>query len=263
MPDPNARLVATSLDVSVPGRRLVNGLELKIAPGQFIAILGKNGAGKTLTLHTLAGLRKPEAGQVELQRRNLDAWPRRQLARELALLPQEAEDIFPSRVLETALIGRHPHISTLQMESAADYDIARRALATMGLSNLKNRDVASLSGGERRRLAIAQLLCQKPQFFLLDEPVNHLDPHHQLHALELFRKLADNGAGVIATLHDVNLAARYCDRAVLLNGDGDWASGAAREVLTEERLSELFGVTMDAVRWRNRTLFVASGQTIS
>jgi len=260
MPESDARLVATALDVSVPGRNLVCGLEIELAPGEFVAVLGQNGAGKTLTLHTLAGLRKPESGRVSLHGRDLDAWRRRELAKTLALLPQETEDVFPARVLETVLIGRHPHIHPLQVESAADHAIARRALETLSLSEFEMRDVATLSGGERRRLAIAQLLCQEPRFFLLDEPVNHLDPQHQLQVLELFRQLADDGAGVAATLHDVNLAARFCNRVLLLDGRGGWTLGDADEVLTEAHLSRLFGVAIETIPWRGRALFVASGR---
>ncbi len=251
-------LRAESLEVSVPGRTLVRGLDLEVQPRQFLAILGQNGAGKTLTLQTLAGLRKPDSGRVLLQDRALSGWPRRHLAQSLALLPQDSEDAFPSRVLETALIGRHPHIPALQIESESDRALAREALDAMALVRMEDRNVASLSGGERRRLAIAQLLCQQPTYYLLDEPVNHLDPQHQLEVLRLFRRLADDGAAVVATLHDVNLAARFCDRALLLFGDGEWDSGSADDVLSEDRLGTLFDVNMETVRWRDTSLFVAA-----
>jgi iron complex transport system ATP-binding protein len=119
--------------------------------------------------------------------------------------------------------------------------------------------VLSLSGGERRRLAIAQILTQAPDVYLLDEPTNHLDPQHQVDTLRIFRRAADEGAGVIASLHDVNLAARVADRCLLLFGDGRWEFGATDDVLDEQRLEALFQTPMEAVNWRGRRLFVAGG----
>ena len=126
------------------------------------------------------------------------------------------------------------------------------------LDNLADRDILTLSGGERRRLAIAQVLTQSPDVYLLDEPTNHLDPQHQLDTLRIFRQAADGGAGVIASLHDVNLAVRFADRCLLLFGDGRWQLGESSKVLNEETLSELFATRMEAVAWRSQELFVAS-----
>jgi iron complex transport system ATP-binding protein len=184
---------------------------------------------------------------------------RQQVAKRLALLPQDTDDIFPATVLDTALVGRHPHIGRLRWESPADHELARESLAMVGIADLADRDVLSLSGGERRRLAIAQILTQAPDVYLLDEPTNHLDPQHQVDTLRIFRRAADGGAGVIASLHDVNLAARVADRCLLLFGDGRWEFGATDEVLDEARLEALFQTPMEAVRWRDRRLFVASG----
>ena len=162
--------------------------------------------------------------------------------------------------LDTALIGRHPHIASFSWESADDLAAAQRALAIMGLAEMHNRDILTLSGGERRRLAIAQVLAQAPMVYLLDEPTNHLDPQHQLETLQVFRTAADDGAVVIASLHDVNLAARFADRCLLLFGDGHWQLGDTSEVLNEESLSELYATRMEAVTWREQKLFVpASG----
>jgi len=250
-------LTCTGLRIAVPGRTLVDALELTLTPGEFVAVLGRNGTGKTLSLLTLAGLRGPDAGRVQLDGRDIGALPRQQVATRLALLPQDTEDIFPATVLDTALIGRHPHIGRLHWESAEDHAIARASLAAVGIDNLADRDVLSLSGGERRRLGIAQILAQAPSVYLLDEPTNHLDPQHQLDTLRVFRHAADNGAAIIASLHDVNLAARIADRCLLLFGDGRWELGIAADVLQAERLAELYGTPMEAVPWRDRQLFVA------
>lgn len=254
-----ATLACKSVRVSVPGRHLVDDLELAAAPGEMIAVLGQNGTGKSLTLQTLAGLRRPERGQVLLGAADIFTSRRQDVARQLALLPQVVEDIFPATVLDTALIGRHPHIGRLGWESAADYAVAEEALTTMGLADLAGRDILTLSGGERRRLALAQVLAQAPAIYLLDEPTNHLDPQHQLDTMRIFRAAADNGASVVATLHDVNLAVRFADRCLLLYGDGRWALGPSAEVLNAADLSALFATPMETVDWRSHRLFVAVG----
>lgn len=245
--------------VEVPARVLVDALSCEVRPGELLAILGQNGSGKTLTLHTLAGLRPACRGRSVVLGHDVASTDRREIARHLALMPQHVEDIFPTTVLETAMIGRHPHIGRFGWQSTTDSAIATAALAAVGLRDMAARDVLTLSGGERRRLAIAQVLTQEPQLYLLDEPTNHLDPQHQLEALQLFRNRADAGAAVIASLHDVNLAVRYADRCLLLFGDGRWELGATRDVLSERRLSALFATPMEGLDWRSMRLFVASG----
>ena len=253
-------LVSNGLRVSVPGRVLVEQLDLTLDSGEFIAVLGRNGTGKTLSLLTLAGLRPPDAGKIRLGAQNIATMRRQLVARQLALLTQDTDDIFPATVMDTALIGRHPHLGRLSWESARDHEIAEAALRATGIADLAGRDVLSLSGGERRRLAIAQILTQAPDVYLLDEPTNHLDPQHQLDTLRIFRRAADEGAGVIASLHDVNLAARFADRCLLLFGDGRWELGPAAEILNESRLEEVYATPMEAVDWRGGRLFIARGE---
>jgi len=249
-------LECRQLCIEVAGRRLVDGLSFSVGAGEFVALLGENGTGKTLTLHTLAGLRAPAAGTVSVLGQELPQWPRRELARRLALLSQTNEDPFPSTVLETAAIGRHPHIEFWRWESMEDLRIARDALAAVDLASLEARDVQTLSGGERRRLALATVLAQNTQIYLLDEPTNHLDPHHQLDALRLFRQQANLSRAVIASLHDATLAAQFADRALLLFGDGSWLYGSSAEVLTGAHLSRLYRTPIGEVEYRGRRVFV-------
>ncbi len=249
-------LSCRGLRIEVAGRRLVEALGLTVAAGEFVAILGENGVGKTLTLHTLAGLRAAAAGSVQVLGRELTAWPRRELARHVALLTQVSEDPFPSTVLETAMIGRHPHIEFWRWESAQDAEIARAALAAVDLAARESREVQTLSGGERRRLAIATVLAQDAQIYLLDEPTNHLDPHHQREVLRLFRGRAERGCAVIATLHDATLAAQYADRALLLFGNGAWSFGSSAQTLTAENLSRLYRTPMHQLEYEGRRVFV-------
>ncbi len=250
---------SNELTVCVPGRTLVDKLSFKLSGGQFLAVLGQNGTGKSLTLHTLAGLRPPHEGTVMMLGSNIDGLSRRRISQHLALLPQYTEDVFPSTVLDTVMIGRHPHIGRLQWESPDDRQLAQDALHQMDLGDMSTRDVTTLSGGERRRAALAQVLAQTPDIYLLDEPTNHLDPQHQLDVLNVFVRKARDGAIVIASLHDVNLAARFADQCLLLFGDGRWALGEPEQILTEERLSELYATRMESVRWRDSNLFVAAG----
>jgi len=251
-------LAATKLAVHVPGRTLVEALDVDFDSGEFVAVLGKNGAGKTLTMLTLAGLRAPSAGTVSLFGEDLVKLPRTAVAKRLSLMPQTVDDIFPATVLDTVLIGRHPHIAALQWESASDRDIAVAKLGMMGIGDLEDRDILTLSGGERRRLAVAQLLAQEADVCLLDEPTNHLDPQHQLDVMDVLRAGANGGATIVANLHDVNLAARYADRCLVLYGDGRWELGPTAQILTPARLASVYGVEMDAVAWGSRTLFVAA-----
>ena len=252
-----AGLTCTQLSVEVAGRVLVRELELTMPSGTLTAILGRNGAGKTMTLHTLAGLRAPAHGSVALDGELLANWPRRALARKLGLLTQTTEDPFPSSVLDSVLIGRHPHIDFWRWESAADRAIARSSLAAVALEELAEREVDTLSGGERRRVALATLLAQNPDVFLLDEPINHLDPHHQLDVLKLLREKAQAGRTVVMSLHDAGLAARFSDHALLLFGNGEWLSGPTIEVLTPQTMTKLYGVAVREISWAGGRTFVA------
>ena len=250
-------LACMQLTVEVAGRALVRELNLAVAGGTVTAILGRNGAGKTMTLHTLAGLRAPASGSVTLDDALLASWPRRALARRLGLLTQTTEDPFPSTVLDSVLVGRHPHIDFWRWESDADRTIARASLAAVALEELAPRDVDTLSGGERRRVALATLLAQDPDVFLLDEPINHLDPHHQLDVLKLLRAKAHAGRTVVMTLHDAGLAARFSDHALLLFGNGEWLSGPTGEVLTPQTMTKLYGVAVREIVWAGGRTFIA------
>jgi iron complex transport system ATP-binding protein len=254
-----AALLATEDLCIVAGeRRLVQHLNLTVPRGEFIAILGRNGCGKSLTLHTLAGLRLPQHGRVLLDGRDLSQWPRRQIARRLGVLLQDREEALAATALESALIGRHPHLDFWQREGAEDAAIARAALQRVGLADFATRSLATLSGGEQRRAAMAALLAQQPQVYLLDEPTNHLDPHHQIHILQIFRSLCRDGASVIATLHDPTLAERYADRALLLYGDGSYKLGTSDTVLTAEELSALYLTPIHAIGTAPRRAFIAA-----
>jgi iron complex transport system ATP-binding protein len=249
-------LAARSIGVSAGTRQLVTELSMDFPAGEFTAILGRNGCGKTLTLHTLAGLRRPQQGVIRMDGTSLDQMKRRAVAQRIGLLMQDLEESFTTTALESVLIGRHPHLASWQWETAEDERIARDALASVNMLELASRTTDGLSGGERRRVAIASLLAQAPQVFLLDEPTNHLDPNHQVAVLQLFREQASAGRTVIATLHDPTLAARFADRVILLFGDGRWTSGPTRETLNAESLTQLYLTPMVEIAADDRRAFV-------
>ena len=238
------------LAVEIGAKVVCRNLDLALHPGDSIALLGANGVGKTTLLHTLAGLRAPVAGEVRLDGIALTTLPRRHVARRLGLLMQNPEDGLPATVLETALIGRHPHLDFWRWESHDDVAIARRALKSVGLDGLEQRAQTSLSGGERRRLDLASILVQDPAVFLLDEPSGQLDLHHQLALLgQLQRMAAQESRAVIMSLHDINLAARFCNRILMIFGDGTCAHGGCPDMLTPETLSRLYRVPVRVLSW--------------
>ena len=238
-----------ALSVSIAGIAVCRDLDLAVPAGSRWAILGRNGVGKTTLLKAIAGLHAPDAGLVLLEEWPLDAWPRRRAAQKIGVLFQDQTTLFPGTVLETVLIGRHPYLDNWRWEGEDDVALARAALAEVGLAGTEERSLATLSGGERQRLAVATLLCQEPSVYLLDEPSNHLDPHHQVEVMETVRRRVAGGTehAAVMVLHDVNLAARYCDYALLLYGDGVTEHGPAKQVLNAENLGRLYGHPMVGV----------------
>jgi iron complex transport system ATP-binding protein len=234
-------LETRALAVEIAAKTVCAGLELRVARGERWAVLGINGVGKTTLLRTLAGLREARAGEVALDGEPLAALTGRERARRRGMLLQSEHDEFEATVIEAVLAGRHPHVAPWSWESAADVAAARAALERVALSGLDERRLGSLSGGERRRVAIAALLAQDPALMLLDEPTSHLDLHHQVAILDLLAAAATpHGKALVMSLHDVNLAARYCTHALLLFGGGQTQQGPVPEVLAPETLSRLY-----------------------
>jgi iron complex transport system ATP-binding protein len=245
-------LRCSDLEVRIGDRAIVRGLNLAIERGQCWCLLGRNGSGKTTLLHTLAGLRRPGAGQVLLDGRSLAALRRRQVARQLGLLFQERSDSFPASVREKILQGRHPHLHAWQWETPHDRAIVEDLIQSMGLKDLAERNIQTLSGGERQRVAIATVQAQDCELLLLDEPTNHLDLRHRL---GLLKKLTDDcrsrNRALVMSLHDANLANRFCDHALLLMGDGSCRHGPCDTLLDSQLLESLYGYPLEEV-WTER-----------
>ena len=234
-------LEATGLRVSVPGRRLVDSFDCRILPGEFVALLGGNGTGKSLLLRTLAGLREIDAGSVRLGAREMRTLVRREIARRLGFLPQDPDATPQGLLADSVMLGRFAHLGFMELAGAPDSQRVARALDAVGLQLFAQRELSTLSGGEQRRAAIARLLVQAPSIYLLDEPTNHLDPAQQIAILDTLRALTRDGAAVIASLHDPNLALRYADRVCLLSGQGI-AELIDCAALTPAHLTRLYGV---------------------
>ncbi len=255
--NPPPLLEAKQLTVGIGARVFCRELDLKLHAGERLAILGRNGAGKSTLLSVLAGLRQASAGEVLIEGIGYAALGAKKSALVRGWLPQVRADAFASTVLETALVGRHPHLERWGWESEKDAAIVRTALAAVDLAHFEQRDIQTLSGGERQRLAIATLLAQAPRLFLLDEPIAHLDLKHQIAMLELFAGAArDCGAAVAMVLHEPALAWRFCDRVLLIYGDGKCESGPASAMLSAERLSALYEYPLQAFESEGRISFI-------
>ncbi|WP_250450585.1 ABC transporter ATP-binding protein [Caballeronia sp. ATUFL_M2_KS44] len=238
-----------NLSLRAGDRTLVRALSATIAAGDVWCIAGPNGAGKTTLIGVLAGLAKPASGSVSLDGRALSAWRAADLARRRALMPQSTHDVFSATVLDTVLLNRFPYLTGWGWESDDDRAAAHAALDALGLAAFASRDVLTLSGGERQRVALAAVLCQNAPLLLLDEPLAHLDLHHQIDCLNALVKSArDERRAVVLSCHDMNLARRFATHALLLDGQGGTHAGPVADVLTPERASAAFGYPLVLIR---------------
>ncbi|MFI9208471.1 ABC transporter ATP-binding protein [Streptomyces sp. NPDC053253] len=240
-----AGLRADRVSRSVGGSPVLDGVSLAPRPGTVTGLLGPNGSGKSTLLRLLAGVLAPDSGVVTLDGDPLGALGRRTVARRLAAVEQQADTQVDLTVLDVVRLGRVPHRRAWTPASAADEAAVRSALARTGLADKAGRSWRTLSGGERQRVQIARALAQEPRELLLDEPTNHLDIQHQLDLLALVASLR---LTAVVALHDLNLAATYCDRLVVLAEGRVVARGTPDEVLTEELIAEVYRVRATVTR---------------
>ena len=253
------------LELVISGRTLVSGLSVRMNRGETWVVLGQNGSGKTTLLHTLAGLRKPETGKVLLDGEPLENFSHRQRARHIGILFQDYEVLFPGSVIDTVLTSRYPYSGWSQLFGDSDEDrhIATEALKDQGLLNFESRNMASLSGGERRRVQIAALAAQTVPIQLLDEPTNHLDLRHQVQVLDYIvrgktkaTELQANDALNVMAIHDINLALQYGTHAILLFVDGTSQAGSLRDIVNQPSLEALYQCRLQTVHSENRALYL-------
>ncbi len=238
-------LAAQNVAFAYNGRSVLQQVDLRLKSGELVALLGPNGSGKTTLLKTLCGILSPRAGWVAWSGGDLAVLDRREIARRIALVPQELIVPFAFTVREIVSLGRTPYIRPLLGESRRDYDAVERALDLTETRALADRVFGELSGGERQRVIIAMALAQEPQVLLLDEPTVHLDINHQIEVLELIRKLnRERGLTVLATMHDLNLASLYFDRLILLYDGRIVTQGSPCDVLSKERVQQVFSANV-------------------
>lgn len=232
-------LAAEGLTWKIGSRAIVDDVSLEVCPGETLGLLGPNGSGKTSLLRLLAGLRQPHAGKITLDGMDLRAIDRRVIAKRVAFVEQHATTNASLKVIDVVKLGRFPHRSLFSTWSSIDQEAVESALEKAGIAGMRDALWHHLSGGEKQRVQIARALAQSPKELILDEPTNHLDIHHQISLLSLVRQLPVTS---IIALHDLNHAAMFCDRLLVLRSGKIVASGTPEDVLTESLLREVFTV---------------------
>jgi iron complex transport system ATP-binding protein len=233
---------AQNLSYEIQAETLLEGVDLHADRGQLVGLIGPNGAGKSTLLRTISGILNYREGTVRLDGDDLKSLSSRDIAAGLALIPQIAPYTHGFTSIELVLMGRYPHLGRFQIEGKEDDRIARDSMRLTRTEQFADRTLDTLSGGERQRVFVSRALAQQPRVLLLDEPTSNLDVLHQLKVLDLVRQLVDDGLTAVAAIHDLNMAARYCDRLVLLKGGRVLDEGSPEEVLVPETIQSAFGV---------------------
>jgi iron complex transport system ATP-binding protein len=225
--------------------QVIRRISLQVELGEFFVVIGPNGAGKTTLLKALSGLHPQIEGDILIRQRPISDYSKKELARTLAMVPQYMNSEFPFTVAETVLMGRYPHLGFLAVEGKRDLDLAWQAMEFTEVTHLAGRRLSQLSGGERQRVIIARAICQQSKILLLDEPTASLDPAHQLRIMDLMERLRHKQQiTVVMVSHDLNLAATYADRLLLLKDGVVENIGTPQQVLTREQLSQSYGCSL-------------------
>lgn len=240
------KLKIRGLDFSYDSVKALESVSLEANEGEILGVIGPNGSGKTTLLKCINLTLKPKAGVVLIGEEEVLNMERKKIAREVAIVPQSSSISFPFTVLDVVLMGRIPHLSRLGREGERDLKVVEEAMRATDTLSFANRLIDELSGGELQRVIIARALAQEPSILLLDEPTLHLDINHQLEILKLIRKLTgEEGLATIMVSHDLNLAARYSDKLLLLNAGRVYSAGSIGEVLTPENIKNTYKVKVE------------------
>ncbi len=252
------QLRAEEVVFSYNHKPILDGVNIELRPGEMVGLVGPNGAGKSTLVNLLSRALIPQRGHIWLDDRTLEQLSPEQVARRVAVVPQVFDVPSGFTAHEIVMMGRTPHLGWLKSESARDEEIVREAMIATGTWHLANRLVNRLSGGERQRVIFARALAQEPQVLLLDEPTAHLDVAHQIEVMEIARRLKrERALTVLSVLHDLNLAAQYCDRIILLKDGRVFAAGAPASVITSDVLRAVYGIEMCVLPHPHNNLPVA------
>ena len=235
-------LESRGIVIRADGKLLVDGVDCSVPPGSLTALIGPNGAGKSTLLRALAAIDKPDEGEIDFNGAALAGLPRRERARVVALVEQDAQTELPLTVASVVALGRTPHLSVWEGMDATSIAAVDAAIEAVGIGDLRARDFTTLSGGERQRVLLAKAIAQRPSLLLLDEPTNHLDIGAQLATLAHLGRIAASGTTVLAALHDLNLAAAWCDSVIVVAHGRVVASGPVATTLTPQLIREVYGV---------------------
>ena len=235
-------LATNMLSVQLGDRAVLNGVSIQVAAGEFVLLAGRNGAGKSTLLRCLIGALEPNMGIVKLNDKPIVNWLPRDRAREVAFVPQDTDVPFDFTGRELVTMGRHPHRGRAEALRSQDMNAVNRALELLDATTFADRPVTTLSGGEQRRVAVARSLATEAKILLLDEPTNNLDLEHAHQLVNLLRKLADEGHGVLVASHDLNLFAAHSDRVVLLHEGRALVDAPPEEALSAQHVKTVFGV---------------------
>ena len=234
------------------GKSLIRSASLSLSPGELVVVIGPNGAGKTTLMKTLSSELSPSGGSISMDDKPLGQWPRSELARRRAVMPQSSSIVFPFSAFDVAMMGRSPHV--VGSESERDAEIVLQAMAITGVTDLATRNYNTLSGGEQQRVQLARALAQvwidegssvveaEARYLLLDEPIASMDPANQLETLRVAKSYSRRGAGVLIILHDINLAAMFADRIAVMARGELRLCGKPRDVLSRETIADVFGI---------------------
>ena len=232
----------SGLSYCVNGKTIVADADFELQRNEFLGIVGPNGAGKSTLLRLLVRIINPTAGHILLDGEDISRYEAKELYKKISFLPQISYFDFPLSALEVVLMGRYPYLGTLEGEAGGDIERAEHCLSLVDMEGFSERKVTTLSGGECQRVSIARVLTQETDFIFLDEPCSHLDIHHRFALMDLLKSLAQKEKGVVAVLHDLDLAGRFCDRILVLENGRVCAHGEPQQVLSEELLSSVFKV---------------------
>ena len=254
-PPVNHSIHARGVSFSIDGEQILQDIDLHLKHGQITGLLGPNGSGKSTLLRLLAGVIEPSRGEVHFAEQAYGAENRSQRAKKIAYIPQDTTIHWPIKVERVVELGRLPHLEHWQSCGAEELEIITSALRDTDTLNLRSRTVDTLSGGERARVNIARAMAARPETILADEPTAALDPAHQISIMELLTRYQKTGASICISLHDISLAAHYCDQLILLDHGRISAAGTPDEVLTRQKLSEVYGIRpADSKKTMKKTL---------